>query len=152
MNAAESLIRSTFDRATTAELPCLPGIQLDIDAPDVLDDLSDLSEFVHALENFLQLSQNDLKKAAPRILHEYKAYEATVDPDCLRVRISSAEEALGQLDFRGLSLVRIPYRDKAVYAVLEAECSWDEEHGIQLVYRFGNELTRVSEQDGCIDE
>jgi hypothetical protein len=38
--------------------------------------------------------------------------------------------------------------DQMVYVCVLAECDWDVEHGIQLVYREGRILNRVSSQDG----
>lgn len=35
-----------------------------------------------------------------------------------------------------------------VYVQLAGEYSWDEEHGIQLIFKEGIDLTRVSSQDG----
>ncbi len=35
-----------------------------------------------------------------------------------------------------------------MYVQIAADCDWEPEHGLQLVYRGGNELVRVSEQDG----
>lgn len=31
---------------------------------------------------------------------------------------------------------------------IAAECDWEPEHGLLIVYRNGNELSRVSDQDG----
>jgi len=31
---------------------------------------------------------------------------------------------------------------------ITAECEWEPEHGLQIVYRDGSELKRVSQQDG----
>jgi hypothetical protein len=39
-------------------------------------------------------------------------------------------------------------RDRDVYVSVDCECDWEEEHGLQLVFRRGNQLVRVSEQDG----
>lgn len=38
--------------------------------------------------------------------------------------------------------------DGVVYVVMQAECAWDEEHGLQLVWRDGRTLTRVGPYDG----
>lgn len=43
-------------------------------------------------------------------------------------------------------------RDKDIYICITCECSWEQEHGLQLVYRKGRKLTRVSEQDGHLTE
>ncbi len=38
--------------------------------------------------------------------------------------------------------------DKEIYIQVLCNCDWDEEHGIQFVFKEGKELIRVSEQDG----
>jgi len=39
-------------------------------------------------------------------------------------------------------------RDRDVYVSVDCECDWEEEHGLQLVFRRGHQLVRVSQQDG----
>jgi hypothetical protein len=34
------------------------------------------------------------------------------------------------------------------YVVLDANCSWEDEHGLMMVWRNGERLTRVSDYDG----
>lgn len=43
-------------------------------------------------------------------------------------------------------------RDKNIYINLTCECEWEQEHGLQLVFRQGKKLTRISDQDGHITE
>ena len=43
-------------------------------------------------------------------------------------------------------------RDKDVYLNLTCECEWEQEHGLQFVFRQGSVLTRVSDQDGHLTE
>ncbi len=38
--------------------------------------------------------------------------------------------------------------DNLIYIQIAAECDWEEEHGLQIIYKNGNQLSRVSEQDG----
>ena len=35
-----------------------------------------------------------------------------------------------------------------VYVQVACECAWESEHGLQLVFRQGATLSRVSDQDG----
>ncbi|MFC7668884.1 DUF6985 domain-containing protein [Hymenobacter humi] len=35
---------------------------------------------------------------------------------------------------------------------MESECEWEVEHGLQLVFRQGRMLTRVSQYDGHLTE
>jgi len=34
--------------------------------------------------------------------------------------------------------------------LIAAECDWEREHGLQIIYRHGCELSRVSAQDGHV--
>lgn len=43
-------------------------------------------------------------------------------------------------------------RDGDLYLSLMCECSWEHEHGLQLVFRQGRSLTRVSSQDGWLTQ
>ena len=43
-------------------------------------------------------------------------------------------------------------RDKDIYVQVACECDWEEEHGLQLVFRQGRKLTRISDQDGHLTE
>ena len=42
--------------------------------------------------------------------------------------------------------------DRDVYVVLDCECEWEPEHGLQLSLHRGTKLVRVSEQDGEVRE
>lgn len=39
-------------------------------------------------------------------------------------------------------------RDEDIYIQVTCHCDWDEEHGLQLVFRQGKKITRVSPEDG----
>ena len=43
-------------------------------------------------------------------------------------------------------------RDKDIYLNLACNCQWEQEHGLQLVFRQGKQLTRISDQDGHLTE
>jgi hypothetical protein len=43
-------------------------------------------------------------------------------------------------------------KDKDIYLVVSCGCDWEEEHGLQLVFRQGKKLTRISGHDGHITE
>ncbi|MBL7782234.1 MAG: hypothetical protein JNM22_13510 [Saprospiraceae bacterium] len=47
---------------------------------------------------------------------------------------------------------RRPYQDKNIYVDISCECDWEQEHGLQLVYRKGKHLTRVSQIDGHLTD
>ncbi|PWJ44032.1 DUF6985 domain-containing protein [Sediminitomix flava] len=39
-----------------------------------------------------------------------------------------------------------------IYIIVSCECDWEEEDGIQLVFKKGTELTRISLQDGYLTD
>jgi hypothetical protein len=49
-------------------------------------------------------------------------------------------------------LMRRPYKQHDMYVQVSCECSWEPEHGLQLVFRQGKKLTRVSGHDGHLTE
>jgi hypothetical protein len=49
-------------------------------------------------------------------------------------------------------VTRRPYGEQNMYVQLACECDWEQEHGLQLVFRQGKKLTRVSSQDGHLTE
>ena len=47
---------------------------------------------------------------------------------------------------------RRAYNDKDIYVSIACECDWEQEHGLQLVFRQGKKMTRISDQDGHLTE
>ena len=47
---------------------------------------------------------------------------------------------------------RRPYEDKDIYINIICDCDWELEHGLQLVFRQGKQITRVSMIDGHLTE
>jgi hypothetical protein len=47
---------------------------------------------------------------------------------------------------------RRPYKEHDIYVQIACSCDWEQEHGLQLVFRQGLKLTRVSDQDGHVTE
>ncbi len=41
-------------------------------------------------------------------------------------------------------------RGACVYVQLLCACAWDDEHGIQILFRNGTDVARISEQDGAL--
>jgi hypothetical protein len=49
-------------------------------------------------------------------------------------------------------VARRPYEEEDMYVQVACECDWEQEHGLQLVFRQGKKLTRISAQDGHLTE
>ncbi|WP_367391230.1 hypothetical protein [Lewinella sp. LCG006] len=51
-----------------------------------------------------------------------------------------------------IHITRRHRRDEDVYLSIICECEWEQEHGLQLVFRRGKQITRISSQDGHLTE
>lgn len=49
-------------------------------------------------------------------------------------------------------VTRRPYKEQDMYVQVACECDWEQEHGLQLVFRQGKKLTKISDQDGHLTE
>jgi len=61
--------------------------------------------------------------------------------------VASDKDAWQHVQPSGISISRRDRRDCAMYVVIGANCDWEVEHGLQIVYRRGVELVLVSPQD-----
>ena len=48
----------------------------------------------------------------------------------------------------GILVTRRPHGEPDIFINMTCECLWEPEHGLQLVFKKGKALTRVSGQDG----
>ena len=109
---------------------------------------SDEAEVEKAVVAFLALGPIDRASAAQYVFARYRHIAELVDNDDLACRIESADDVWGHVQPSEIFVSKRSRREQAIYVQITAECDWEPEHGLQLVYRRGNELSRVSEQDG----
>jgi hypothetical protein len=140
-------------RAPPIKLPYLDGVSLPVLMSNV--EPADVARIDQALENFLALGLDARDAASPRILaqcqeflglvglddDEDKEMAAITDPRKIWKHVAG-EEILVERNDAGA--------EPAIYIALLCSCAWETEHGLQLVYRNGETLTRVSEQDGNV--
>ena len=114
-----------------------------------------IDEADQALTNFLKLN------VGYRNLISELAYE-----NCMEfldaVEYDEADEPLRQIKNKNeiwnfiqpleIYVTRRPYKDQDIYVFIACECEWEQEHGLQLVFRQGKKLTRISDQDGHLTE
>ncbi|MCR9228452.1 MAG: hypothetical protein NXH90_13620 [Flavobacteriaceae bacterium] len=53
---------------------------------------------------------------------------------------------------QGIYLARRHRKDKDIYVAITCACDWRREYGLQLVFRQGKSLTRISDQDGLLTQ
>jgi hypothetical protein len=122
---------------------------------DPTADTTFIDEADKALRNFLNLTTEYrntyselVYKNCTDILDEL-GYD-TVNPD-----LANLKDPNGIWRFvnpSGIYVSRRHRRDMDIYLAVSCGCDWEEEHGLQLVFKQGKKLTRISGHDGHITE
>ncbi len=106
-------------------------------------------DFHQAIKNFIALTQAQLEPAEPHLFAYYQ--DAATDhpvPDGVPT-IAQASDVWSHIDFGFEATVsRRDDGDRAVYVSFECNCDWEQEHGLQLVFRHGNVITKLGPYDG----
>ena len=128
-------------------IPFLGNQRLIITFQDIVDDPVP-KEFEQAINNFLKLQEEDRKKTNPYVFGDYKDFVECVGEEEFDFTIKDEDAVWEHVHPTQIYVSRRQYGDKAVYVQIAAECDWEAEHGLQIVYKQGKGLKRVSSQDG----
>lgn len=118
-------------------------------------DKSFVEEADQALANFLKLTSTDRNLISDLAHKNCKDFLDAVGFD-------QADEPLRQINKQDeiwkfihpteIYVTRRHRRDNDIYIQIACECDWEQEHGLQLVFRQGKKLTKISDQDGHLTE
>ncbi|WP_448662184.1 DUF6985 domain-containing protein [Sphingomonas sp. CJ20] len=139
------------DRIRIAFLPSDP---LPVELTDIGP--GDAQAIDAAMARFLALGEDDRAAAAPGVLancHEYlnAIYLSEDDPEQAMLAITDPDAIWRHVVPEGLSVVRdTSAGEPSLYVALQCRCDWEIEHGLQLVWRDGGTLSRISAQDGHV--
>jgi hypothetical protein len=105
-----------------------------------------------AVANFLSIPFSVLKEAEPHIFRYYqdcnKCWESS-DPEF--ITIESEKDVWNHVRLGDEPIVqRRAYGDQGVYISLECGCDWEEEHGLQIVFKNGLRVNKVGSCDGHV--
>jgi hypothetical protein len=109
---------------------------------------ADTADAQNAVEAFLALGPAVRLAASPYVFQNYRRMADAVGDDAIECHVTRVEEIWAHVHPSEIFVSRRPRRDELIYVQITAECDWEREHGLQLVYRRGSELSRVSDQDG----
>ena len=114
-----------------------------------------LLEADEAIANFLKLNE-DLKTSLSNYIYqnyqevqEYYEQEPTAVPI---LELNNEDYIWNYVYPSEIYVNRRARRDKDIYVEVHCGCEWEKEHGLQLVFRRGLKLTRVSDIDGHLTE
>lgn len=107
------------------------------------------SDFRDAILRFITLSPKALIDASRHVYAYYSDIRdcGWGDPP----EITTAEEVWNYVDFGTIAIVsRRGNGDDRIYISLECECAWEREHGLQIVFRDGDVISKVGQFDGHV--
>ncbi|WP_286920402.1 DUF6985 domain-containing protein [Flavobacterium sp. UBA4197] len=148
---------SDWWKSSAIEIPFLDNLKLEIIFMDFEPeyDRTFIQEADQSLTNFLKLTTNDRRSISGLVFNNCMNFLADVGFD-------EADEALRQIKNENeiwkfiqpteIYISRRHSGDNDIYLQIACECDWEEEHGLQLVFRQGKRLTRISGQDGHLTE
>jgi hypothetical protein len=100
-----------------------------------------------AVAAFLDLDASALAAAAPDAYEYYRDITDFFEAEGYEyTRVADPSRIWDHVTFG--PNVRIERQDGRVYLSVECECSWEIEHGLQLVFRDGLAISRISPYDG----
>ena len=104
-----------------------------------------------ALSNFLKKGKEDRLAISSFVFENFEDFKYAVDESDLSKELLELENEQDIWNFvrpQGITIKRRHRRDQDIYIFITLNCDWEEEHGLQLVFRQGKKLTRVSAIDG----
>ena len=114
-----------------------------------------ISEADEALTNFFALGKAD-RESISQLVHkncmEFLDAIGFDEADQALWDIEDEKEIWNFVHPTEIYVTRRPYKEQDMYVQVACECDWEQEHGLQLVFRQGKKLTRVSSQDGHLTE
>ncbi len=143
--------------AEPREIPFFDNKKIKITFMDLVsvDDTEFIEEADQALERFLSKTEIDRNGLSDLVLKHCIDFLNSVDygdEDCKLRQIKDKDDIWNYVYPKDIFVSRRDRRDENIYINLTCECEWEKEHGLQLVYRQGRRLTRISEQDGHLTE
>ena len=97
-------------------------------------------------QNFILNDEVTLKEAEKYI---FQYYEDLYDEEDDCVKITKPEDVWNHIEFGdSLMVTRREYGDKLIYISLECSCDWEEEHGLEIVFKEGLKVNKIGSFDG----
>ncbi len=130
-----------------AAVPYFGGLKLPFIARGIMDDSSP-ADFETAVRSFFDLGPADRQVAGDYLFRLYRLYAGMFDADEFDFAIPNPAKVWDFVTPTEIHVSRRPRAERSVYVEILAECRWDVEHGVAIIYRGGSKLSRVSDQDG----
>jgi hypothetical protein len=110
-----------------------------------------VNESDSAIRNFLSLGNDERLKLSNLVHENCFEFLEQIDYDELDKPLWEIKDKNDIWNFVTPTKIYVSKRhrrDCDIYIQVSCECAWEQEHGLQLVFRQGKKLTRISDQDG----
>ena len=113
-------------------------------------DESFIKEADSSLDNFLKLGDEYKNQISGLIYDHFRDFCSMVGEEDIPDEMKGIDksEIWKFISPSQILITRRPYNEPDIFINMTCECKWEEEHGLQLVFKKGKALTRVSDQDG----
>ncbi len=128
-------------------VPYFDGMKLRFILDGIVAGDSAPQDFEEAAAAFLALNLGNRQAATPYVEGHYRKFRDVSVKHGWEVRPHEFSDIWEHVHPSEVVLSRRD-RDRRIYVEVSAECDWDGEHGLLLVFRDGKVLSRVSSQDG----
>jgi hypothetical protein len=127
------------------QVPYFDNIEIELDDETDMDN----QKIASAMRSFLSLLPSDRHADTRHVFSYYTDFIEHAGGEVLIYEAADSEKATiwNHVSPAYLTVEEIPHA-RTVYVVLEAECAWEEEHGMMMVWRNGKMLTKVGPYDG----
>ena len=135
------------------EIPFFDNFKLPVTFTNNTQTFINESDF--AVKNFLNLSKNDRLAISDLIYQNCRNFLDDIGYDELDKdlwEITDKDDIWNFVTPTNIYVEKRHRRDCDFYIQVTCECAWEQEHGLQLVFRQGKKITRVSDQDGHLTE
>lgn len=129
-------------------LPVLNGHACSIVLDGYQDDAAK-ADWHRAIANFLAAPHAVLRAAEEHVFAYYKSFSAICPQEDEGAPVTVAADVWRQVQFGPEALVaRRAYGDQGIYIALECNCDWEIEHGLMIVFKNGERVTKIGPYDG----
>jgi len=108
-----------------------------------------------AFTNFLNLSNSDKAVLTEIVYRNYIDTINAIGRDNVKPELADLKNKEGVWDFVNpteIFITRRHRRDMDIYISVSCGCDWEEEHGLELIFRQGKKLTKIGGHDGHLTE
>jgi len=121
----------------------------------VFDDYADdnnKEDYLAAINNFLSLKEDTLHSATSDLYEYYQDIVILCEPQPGEYTpIDEASTVWSHVQFGNQIMVsRRSDKDNLIYLSIESECSWEVEHGLQVVFKNGTSICKLGPYDGHV--